>query len=308
MSEQKLLFFDITPKSNSSTSVEGGAEKPLWARSDNTFRFNFLSEGSPAPQTQSSPSDRTEPSVSRVSYTGQGSFSFNFQIPPVAPEEDMSTEPSEAASPSSQHCVRDEKPSNRQEVAPPSEPSVSSKTKKKKKPGKKKASSGAEAQHAPAEGNQEGKNTELSAEEQLKRELDWCIEQLELGMKTQNATPKQKEDASRAVKTLRSSKAPLAKKRQVMRAMTGDYRKKMEDARSKQFKLLQSERASVQVKAVSDSPKKSVFHRKAGVKTQTPALEQPETKDTSVNTERAEGETSAFVFTTSKEEFRFNFL
>lgn len=30
-----------------------------------------------------------------------------------------------------------------------------------------------------------------SAEEQLNRQLDWCIEQLELGMKSLKATPKQ---------------------------------------------------------------------------------------------------------------------
>lgn len=48
------------------------------------------------------------------------------------------------------------------------------------------------------------------------------------------------EEASRALKTLRSAKAPLAKKRQVMRAMTGDYRKKMEEEKTKQFKLIQS--------------------------------------------------------------------
>lgn len=48
------------------------------------------------------------------------------------------------------------------------------------------------------------------------------------------------EEASKALKTLRSSKAPLVKKRQVMRAMTGDYRKKMEDEKKKQYKLIQS--------------------------------------------------------------------
>lgn len=48
------------------------------------------------------------------------------------------------------------------------------------------------------------------------------------------------EEASRALKTLRSAKAPLAKKRQVMRAMTGDYRKKMEEEEKKQYKLIQS--------------------------------------------------------------------
>lgn len=48
------------------------------------------------------------------------------------------------------------------------------------------------------------------------------------------------EDASHALKTLHSSKAPLVKKRQVMRAMAGDYRKKMEEEKSKQFKLIQN--------------------------------------------------------------------
>lgn len=48
------------------------------------------------------------------------------------------------------------------------------------------------------------------------------------------------DEASRALKTLRSSKAPLAKKRQVMRAMTGDYRQKMEEEKKKQYKLIQN--------------------------------------------------------------------
>jgi len=48
------------------------------------------------------------------------------------------------------------------------------------------------------------------------------------------------EEASRSLKTLRSAKAPLAKKRQVMRAMTGDYRKKMDEEKSKQYKLIQN--------------------------------------------------------------------
>lgn len=48
------------------------------------------------------------------------------------------------------------------------------------------------------------------------------------------------DEASRALKTLCSSKAPLPKKRQVMRAVTGDYRKKMEEEKTKQFKLIQS--------------------------------------------------------------------
>ncbi|XP_073345895.1 UPF0488 protein C8orf33 homolog [Pagrus major] len=305
MTEQRLLSIDIEPRSTSSR-----AEKPLWTRSDNAFRFNFLPDNSPAPQEETAPSsDKTEPAASRISFTGQGSdFAFNFQLPPVSPVEDMET--TETA-PAGQQGVQEEKPSPPQEVNSPPEPSAQSKAKKKKKSGKKKGSEGNESQQKPssAEGNQGGEETELSAEEQLNRQLDWCIEQLESGLKTQKATPKQKEEASRALKTLRSSKAPLAKKRQVMRAMTGDYRKKMEEEKSKQYKLIQSEIASAKVKEVSDSPKKCVFHRRAEAQKAATEknLQQAETQDTDPQTSQTQ-ETSAFVFTPSKEGFRFNFL
>ncbi|XP_038592283.1 UPF0488 protein C8orf33 homolog isoform X2 [Micropterus salmoides] len=301
MTEQRLLFIDIEPKSESS----GRAEKPLWTRSDNTFRFNFLPDNSPAPLDETSPSsDRTEPAVRRASFTGQGSaFAFNFQIPfGVTPVENMeTTETPGTSSPGSQQCDQEDKPSPLQEVNSPPEPSVQSKSKKKKSE-KKKPSASTDPQEKPSLAE--------SAEEQLNRQLDWCIEQLELGMRSPKGTPKQKEEASRALKTLRSSKAPLAKKRQVMRAMTGDYRKKMEEEKSKQYKLMQCEIASAQVKVVSDSPKKCVFHRRAGVKTQTPATEEnpQQTKAQVTDPTQTQEETSAFVFTPSKEEFRFNFL
>lgn len=311
MTEQRLLFIDIEPKSESS----GRAEKPLWTRSDNTFRFNFLPDNSPAPLDETSPSsDRTEPAVRQASFTGQGSaFAFNFQIPfGVTPVENMeTTETPGTSSPGSQQCDQEDKPSPLQEVNSPPEPSVQSKSKKKKSE-KKKPSASTDPQEKPslAEVGQGGEDTEPSAEEQLNRQLDWCIEQLELGMRSPKGTPKQKEEASRALKTLRSSKAPLAKKRQVMRAMTGDYRKKMEEEKSKQYKLMQCEIASAQVKVVSDSPKKCVFHRRAGVKTQTPATEEnpQQTKAQVTDPTQTQEETSAFVFTPSKEEFRFNFL
>lgn len=309
MSEQKLLFIDIEPQSSSSTSVNS-----LWTRSDNTFRFNFLSDNSPAPQEKTSPSEGTEPASSRISFTGQGSaFAFNFQIPSASPVENMETsETADTSSTGSHQCVQEENPSSLHEVNAPPEPSVQSKAKKKKKKksGKKNPSDSAEAPPSSAEGSR-GEDTEQSAEEQLNRQLDWCIEQLELGMRSQKNTPKQKEEASRALKTLRSSKAPLVKKRQVMRAMTGDYRKKMDEEKSKQHKLIQSEIASAQVKAVTDSPKKSVFHRRADITRQTPAtegdLQKPVVQDTELKGQTQE-ETSAFVFTPSKEEFRFNFF
>ncbi|XP_060884501.1 UPF0488 protein C8orf33 homolog [Labrus mixtus] len=296
MTERSLQFLDIEPKSNSSAPVERRPEKPLWTRTDNAFRFNFLPDNSAALQVETSPSSISEPAASRISVTGQGSaFAFNFQIPSDTPVESMeTTETPSTSSPSSQQ----EKSLSLPEVN--SESLVQSKAKKKKKSGKKNPSESTEIQQTPgsAEGSQESEDTELSAEEQLNRQLDWCIEQLESGMRSQKGTPKQKEEASRALKTLQSSKAPLAKKRQVMRAMTGDYRKKMEEEKSKQYKLIHSELASAQVKAVSDSPKKCVFHRRAEAKSQ----------DTDLIEQTQEQASSTFVFTPSKEEFHFNFF
>ncbi|XP_077406366.1 UPF0488 protein C8orf33 homolog [Vanacampus margaritifer] len=201
--------------------------------------------------------------------------------------------------------IQDDTSSTVPEVSTAREQPAQSKTKKKNKPGKKKATGIAEApqEKSATQGSQAAESTELSAEEQFKRQLDWCIEQLELGMKSQKAAPKQREDASHALKTLRSSKAPLIKKRQVMRAMAGDYRKKMDEEKSKQFRLIQNERTSARVQMKSESPKKSFFHRRAETKEENGAP--AEVQDANP---KACPETSAFVFTASKEEFRFNFL
>ncbi|XP_028264147.1 UPF0488 protein C8orf33 homolog [Parambassis ranga] len=295
MTQQRLLFIDIDAKASNST---------LWNRSDNSFRFNFLTDNPPpAPQVESPPSGAEAGASQRIAFTGQGSdFAFNFQIPPATTIEDMET----AETAHSQQSVQVENPSVLQEAN-----SESKVKKKKKKSGKKNMSHVSEPQQQQTEGSQAGKDIELSAEEQLNRQLDWCIEHLELGLRTQKGTPKQKEEASRALKTLRSSKAPLAKKRQLMRTMAGDYRKKMEEEKSKQFKLIQSEIASAHVKVVAESPKKSVFHRRAEVKAKMPAAEEIQQQSESQDTEPApqtQDEMSTFVFTPSKEEFHFNFL
>lgn len=129
------------------------------------------------------------------------------------------TETPEASSLGSKQEFQEGKPSESQDAVTP-EASVQSKAKKKKKSGKKKPSDNTVPQQEPgvAEGNQGGEDTELvsvwgfplnlccwatvleliyylnvfqSAEEQLNRQLDWCIEQLELGMSSQKATLKQ---------------------------------------------------------------------------------------------------------------------
>ncbi|NXI66200.1 CH033 protein, partial [Anseranas semipalmata] len=143
------------------------------------------------------------------------------------------------------------------------------------------------------------------SDDQLWKEIDWCVEQLELGLKTQKSTPKQVEEALRAIKTLRNDKAPLVKKRQIMRAMFGDYRKKMEEERCKQLKLMQAAAKSARVIEVKENIRKKncqVIRKRSGVcrKSQCSAgspSESPRTLDT-----------GSFRFTTSQEEFRFNFL
>ncbi|KAF3853455.1 hypothetical protein F7725_014143 [Dissostichus mawsoni] len=296
MTEQRLLFMDIEPKANGSTPADDRAEKPILSPSDNTFKFDFLCDTSPALQEKTSPSEGTEPAESQISFTGQSSaFTFNFKLPPV---ENMDTTET-TSSTGSQPCVQEEKPPLLQEVISPPEQSEAKQKKKKNKSGRKNPADKTEGQKTPssAEGSEGGEDTALcgGAAEQA------------AGLVHRAAG----EEASRALKTLRSTKAPLAKKRQVMRAMTGDYRKKMDQEKSKQHKLIKTEHASAKVKEVSDTPKKSVFHRRADVKTQTPStednLKQTEAQDKDLKAQTQE-EKSAFVFTPSKEEFRFDFI
>lgn len=187
---------------------------------------------------------------------------------------------------------------------------------KKHKKKKKKAGDGKDSQQkgikSTAEETSKQETTELAPDEQLNRELDWCIEQLELGLRTQKTSSKQREEASRALKTLRSSKAPLVKKRQVMRAISGDYRKKMEEERARQFRLIQSAMTSARVTSVTEC--KPVFHRRTERNTQptdktdqsqeTHTLQGP--RETNEHKETHD-DTKPFVFTKTHEEFCFNF-
>ncbi|XP_035828573.1 uncharacterized protein LOC101845277 isoform X2 [Aplysia californica] len=75
----------------------------------------------------------------------------------------------------------------------------------------------------------------LSQSESLKfaEELAWCIDQLELGLQRQNPDSRQAAETVKILKILRSTKAPMVKKRQAMRNALGDYRKKMREAEKK---------------------------------------------------------------------------
>ncbi|CAD5116162.1 DgyrCDS5083 [Dimorphilus gyrociliatus] len=67
-------------------------------------------------------------------------------------------------------------------------------------------------------------------DENFEKELYWCIEQLELGLTTKkDPDASQIEEAAKLIRSLKNPKAPLVKKRQIMRKTFGDYRKKMMD-------------------------------------------------------------------------------
>lgn len=97
----------------------------------------------------------------------------------------------------------------------------------------------------------------------FEQELVWCIEQLQLGLETQNPTSRQAVEAEKALKILLSAKAPMIKKRQVMRNTFGDYRKKMAEMERKSSAAVKK---GVISPAVSKNLQKSTFFKKSGSK------------------------------------------
>ncbi|XP_062515903.1 UPF0488 protein C8orf33 homolog isoform X2 [Corticium candelabrum] len=69
--------------------------------------------------------------------------------------------------------------------------------------------------------------TDLSTEERFEIELQWCIEQIELGLQKKKPNPKQAQESMRVLKILNSSKAPMVQKRQVMHMTCKDYKSKL---------------------------------------------------------------------------------
>ncbi|XP_027758528.1 UPF0488 protein C8orf33 homolog [Empidonax traillii] len=143
------------------------------------------------------------------------------------------------------------------------------------------------------------------SEEQLQRELDWCVRQLELGLKTQKPTAKQAEDALRAIRTLRSDKAPLVKKRQLMRAMFGDYRKKMQEELCRELKLMETAAKAARIVEVKGNilKKNGQFVRKCSG-----ACRKGQGSAGSPSEAPRALYAGLFNDTASKEEFRFNFF
>ncbi|XP_053848435.1 UPF0488 protein C8orf33 homolog isoform X1 [Vidua macroura] len=142
------------------------------------------------------------------------------------------------------------------------------------------------------------------SEEQLWKEVDWCVNQLELGLKTQKPTPKQAEEALRAIRTLRSDKAPLVKKRQLMRAMFGDYRKKMQEELCRELKLMETAAKSARIVELKGS-----IHKKNGrfIRKCLGACRKSQGSAESPSESHRTLSTGLFNFTTPQE-FHFNFF
>lgn len=146
--------------------------------------------------------------------------------------------------------------------------------------------------------------TSQQSDEQLWKEVDWCVSQLELGLKTQKPTPKQAEEALRAIRTLRGDKAPLVKKRQLMRAMFGDYRRKMQDEMCRELKHMETAAQSARIMELKGSIRKKngQFIRKClgACRKSQGSAESPSEAHRTLNT-------GLFNFT-SPQEFHFNFF
>ncbi|KAL4842915.1 hypothetical protein H8958_022137 [Nasalis larvatus] len=167
------------------------------------------------------------------------------------------------------------------------ESSAASKKQKNKKKTRNRASVANGGEKAPEKPAPE--EVPLSAEaqaQQLAQELAWCVEQLELGLKRQKPTPKQKEQAIGAIRTLCSKRTPLPRKRQLMHSLFGDYRAQMEAERHEALRALRSAAYLAQVQPVDGATRK---------------------KSRRVCRPRPIGRTKA-TLDTPDEEFRFNFF
>ncbi|XP_071796561.1 uncharacterized protein [Asterias amurensis] len=105
------------------------------------------------------------------------------------------------------------------------------------------------------EKEEELEDVQESAAEKFQKELCWCIQQAKVGLASIKPSSKeakpQTEEAQKLLRTLTSIKAPMAKKRQVMRATFGDYRNKMHQE-ERQHKANMSKKMCVE----QASPKK----------------------------------------------------
>ncbi|XP_069590514.1 UPF0488 protein C8orf33 homolog isoform X1 [Ranitomeya imitator] len=288
----------------------------------------------------------TEPSEGQqdgaLCLVGGSDFTFNFQIPEeTCITTETSTSPLTTHGADGDHLGATHMPvetvpeslsqqccaastlvvsANRTQIGDAEEKNIADSPKKKKK---KKEKSKAKNTEAPSKAKDPRetlhpcppvKEEAKSGDDELRRELDWCVEQLEIGLQRQKSTPKQVEEAVQVIKTLRSAKVPLVKKRQVMRVMFGDYRRKMEEERVKQLRLMQAATKSAKMTEVTLTARqnRSKVFRKSIHKSPTsaaPSSAAPaDTQGTSDQYTAPSSGQQEFTFRPSQVAFSFNFF
>uniref|UniRef100_A0A8C5R5P1 Uncharacterized protein n=1 Tax=Leptobrachium leishanense TaxID=445787 RepID=A0A8C5R5P1_9ANUR len=302
-----------------------GSSSAWFSASGNTFSFDFCIEEleqdteeilEDAEENQVGPiRDGHELNQDSIYVPGEKSgFSFNFQIPEDKTSPSPSTELQVSVEKTnvaveSENGVKSEVMTVIAESAVPASLPVQQEETGKGSadpPRKKKKKKGAKGgiQDRGKEMVQKGGKSKAVAEEmrtELRREVDWCVEQLEKGLQKQKSTAKLVEEAMRAIKTLRSEKAVLVKKRQVMRAMFGDYRSKMEEEKRKQLRLMQT---------VSDAQRQKnskVFRQRSGTAGRATDANPASAAQDSQAQHQETNDGPAFLFRPSQETFCFNF-
>ncbi|GAB6031272.1 hypothetical protein CHUAL_009072 [Chamberlinius hualienensis] len=89
-------------------------------------------------------------------------------------------------------------------------------------------------------------------------ELRWCIEKLKLLLSSTNSSQKQTDIRKKAISVLSDVKAPLIKKRSVMRTSLGDYRTQMKEDELRYLK----ESKNMKVISVAQSNQKGIYLKK----------------------------------------------
>lgn len=144
--------------------------------------------------------------------------------------------------------------------------------------------------------------------QQFELELQWCIQQLEAALATSKMAPKQAQDAAYSLTILRSKRAPVIKKRQVMRSSFGDYRTKMAEEEKKLNK------AQMRICIAAPAPnKKSCFVKRSAVICEPSQNNFRFNFDMSLDKERTRTNQPTtshnnFVYKSSDNSFRFNFV
>ncbi|XP_031554402.1 UPF0488 protein C8orf33 homolog [Actinia tenebrosa] len=141
-------------------------------------------------------------------------------------------------------------------------------------------------------------------QEKFDEELAWCISQLEIGLARQKPDKNTAQHTEHILKSLKSPKTALPKKRQIMFSVFGDYRKKIEE--DKKTSPAKESQRPINVFSVKKNQQKSVFIRVS--------RQEKNVSESSLNSHLREETSPGTLSSTSwkfkpssSNEFRFNF-